>query len=28
VGKLEHSYATFSEEFHAILHRQAMSERN
>lgn len=28
VGKLEHSYATFSEEFHAILHRQAMSDRN
>lgn len=27
VGKLEHSYATFSEEFHSILHRQAMSGR-
>jgi biopolymer transport protein TolQ len=27
VGKLEHSYATFSEEFHSILHRQAMAER-
>jgi biopolymer transport protein TolQ len=27
VGKLEHSYATFSEEFHSILHRQAMAGR-
>lgn len=27
VGKLEHNYATFSEEFHSILHRQAMSGR-
>lgn len=27
VSKLEHSYATFSEEFHSILHRQAMSEK-
>ncbi|MCW8333954.1 protein TolQ [Vibrio sp. SCSIO 43135] len=25
VGKLEHNYATFSEEFHSILHRQAMA---
>ncbi len=25
VSKLEHLYATFSEEFHSILHRQAMS---
>ncbi|NOH71076.1 protein TolQ [Vibrio pectenicida] len=28
VGKLEHSYATFSEEFHSILHRQAMAGRD
>jgi len=27
VSKLEHSYATFSEEFHSILHRQAMSDK-
>lgn len=27
VSKLEHSYATFSEEFHSILHRQAMAAR-
>lgn len=27
VGKLEHAYATFSEEFHSILHRQAMSDK-
>ncbi|MFC5077286.1 Biopolymer transport protein ExbB [Vibrio thalassae] len=27
VGKLEHNYATFSEEFHSILHRQAMASR-
>ncbi|GAL14432.1 MotA/TolQ/ExbB proton channel family protein [Vibrio astriarenae] len=27
VGKLEHSYATFSEEFHTILHRQAMASK-
>ncbi|AMF94779.1 protein TolQ [Vibrio fluvialis] len=27
VGKLEHGYATFSEEFHSILHRQAMAGR-
>ncbi|EPO3008263.1 protein TolQ [Vibrio cholerae] len=27
VSKLEHTYATFSEEFHTILHRQAMSGR-
>ncbi len=27
VGKLEHSYATFAEEFHSILHRQAMAGR-
>lgn len=26
VAKLEHTYATFSEEFHSILHRQVMSE--
>lgn len=25
VSKLEHNYATFSEEFHNILHRQAMA---
>ncbi|EGR2795727.1 protein TolQ [Vibrio navarrensis] len=25
VTKLEHNYATFSEEFHSILHRQAMA---
>lgn len=25
VGKLEHNYATFSEEFYSILHRQAMA---
>ncbi len=25
VAKLEHNYATFAEEFHSILHRQAMS---
>ncbi|ENK2325107.1 protein TolQ [Vibrio vulnificus] len=25
VGKLEHNYSTFSEEFHSILHRQAMA---
>ncbi len=25
VSKLEHAYATFSEEFHSILHRQAMA---
>lgn len=28
VGKLEHNYATFSEEFHSILHRQAMANRD
>lgn len=28
VGKLEHNYATFSEEFHSILHRQAMAGRD
>ena len=28
VSKLEHAYATFSEEFHSILHRQAMSEKD
>ncbi|GLT17715.1 Tol-Pal system subunit TolQ [Vibrio zhanjiangensis] len=28
VGKLEHTYATFSEEFHSILHRQAMAGRD
>ncbi|UGA53747.1 protein TolQ [Vibrio sp. VB16] len=28
VSKLEHSYATFSEEFHSILHRQAMSDKD
>jgi len=27
VSKVEHSYATFSEEFHSILHRQAMADR-
>jgi len=27
VSKLEHAYATFSEEFHSILHRQAMAGR-
>lgn len=27
VSTLEHSYATFSEEFHSILHRQAMAGR-
>ncbi|MCL9782679.1 protein TolQ [Vibrio sp. S4M6] len=27
VGKLEHNFATFSEEFHSILHRQAMAGR-
>ena len=27
VSKLEPSYATFSEEFHSILHRQAMSDK-
>ncbi|EOB4245108.1 protein TolQ [Vibrio metschnikovii] len=27
VTKLEHIYATFSEEFHSILHRQAMAGR-
>ncbi|MGX9415811.1 protein TolQ [Vibrio sp. RC27] len=27
VGKLEHNFATFSEEFHSILHRQAMVGR-
>lgn len=27
VTKLEHTYATFSEEFHSILHRQAMADR-
>lgn len=27
VSKLEHTYATFSEEFHSILHRQTMSEK-
>ena len=27
VSKLEHNYATFSEEFHSILHRQAMVGR-
>ncbi|QXC58600.1 protein TolQ [Vibrio mimicus] len=27
VSKLEHNYATFSEEFHTILHRQAMAGR-
>lgn len=26
VSKLEHSYATFAEEFHSILHRQVMTE--
>ncbi|WP_117234286.1 protein TolQ [Vibrio maerlii] len=25
VSKLEHNYATFSEEFHSVLHRQAMA---
>ncbi|EIO4560109.1 protein TolQ [Vibrio parahaemolyticus] len=28
VSKLEHIYATFSEEFHSILHRQAMAGRD
>ncbi|MCG6462275.1 protein TolQ [Vibrio parahaemolyticus] len=28
VSKLEHTYATFSEEFHSILHRQAMAGRD
>ncbi len=28
VSKLEHTYATFSEEFHSILHRQAMSDKD
>ncbi|MEF1174251.1 protein TolQ [Vibrio sinaloensis] len=28
VSKLEHNYATFSEEFHSILHRQAMAGRD
>ncbi|PJC87692.1 protein TolQ [Vibrio sp. HA2012] len=28
VSKLEHAYATFSEEFYSILHRQAMSEKD
>lgn len=28
VSKLEHAYATFSEEFHSILHRQAMSNKD
>ncbi len=28
VSKLEHAYATFSEEFHSILHRQAISDRD
>ncbi|PMH46194.1 protein TolQ [Vibrio sp. 10N.286.49.B3] len=27
VSKLEHNYATFSEEFHSILHRQVMAGR-
>lgn len=27
VGKLEHNYATFAEEFHSILHRQAMTNK-
>ncbi|CAH0526317.1 protein TolQ [Vibrio hippocampi] len=27
VDKLEHNYATFSEEFHSLLHRQAMAGR-
>ena len=27
VSKLEYNYATFSEEFHSILHRQAMAGR-
>ncbi|WP_260258820.1 protein TolQ [Vibrio intestinalis] len=27
VSKLEHNYATFSEEFHSVLHRQAMAGR-
>lgn len=27
VSKLEHTYATFSEEFHTILHRQVMAGR-
>ena len=27
VSKLEHNYATFSEEFYSILHRQAMAGR-
>ena len=28
VSQLEHTYATFSEEFHSILHRQAMAGRD
>ena len=28
VTKLEHGYATFSEEFHSILHRQAMATKD
>ncbi len=28
VSKLEHTYATFSEEFHSILHRQVMAGRD
>ncbi|SON48992.1 protein TolQ [Vibrio tapetis] len=28
VAKVEHSYATFSEEFHSILHRQAMTNKD
>ncbi|MGR5528533.1 protein TolQ [Vibrio alfacsensis] len=28
VSKLEHTYVTFSEEFHSILHRQAMAGRD
>ncbi|USD64324.1 protein TolQ [Vibrio sp. SCSIO 43136] len=28
VAKVEHAYATFSEEFHSILHRQAMAEKD
>lgn len=27
VSRLEHNYATFSEEFHSILHRQAMAHK-
>jgi biopolymer transport protein TolQ len=28
VSQLEHAYATFSEEFYSILHRQSMSEKD